>query len=447
MRTHVGIISQSGCTLIEFTMIKNYVLLSIVLLLSGTFSCAVRQGYPSEEKQLLIQLRNEIEDDLNNNLLPFWKNNSVDRNDPDEGFFGAITNEGTGVADATRHNVLFTRYLWTYSTAYRIFGDMESLELAHRAFNYLVNQFWDNENGGVYWQLNSDGTVSDPNKMTYGLAFAIYAFSEYYRITENELSLDLAIQIFNLLEKHAYDPVYGGYLEAFTADWEYVPGQGMASGRSKSMNTHLHMLEAYTNLYRVWPDKLLEQKMHELIDVFWNHILNTGTWHQELYFERDWTVYGRYDSYGHDIEFSWLFDEAGKVLGNSELIRKIQDASVKIAEIQLNEGMNADGAMIYEKIGEDRYRDNISWWVQAEAVVGFINAYEISRDRKYLDAAIGVWDYIKKNMIDREYGGWFANLDAKGTPRPNARKGDGWTCPYHNGRMGFEIYERLHHLD
>ena len=408
--------------------------------------CSSPRQVPAEEQQLLVGLRNEITADLNQNLLPFWKQNSVDHDDPNEGFYGAIAYDGKGIAGASKHNVLFTRYLWTYAAAYRTLEDKEALQLAHRAYRYLNNYFVDSKNGGVFWMLNADGSVADSSKMTYGLSFAIYAFSEYYRVTENDKSLQHAIQIYRLLEEHAVDPDYGGYLESFTAGWEYMPGKGMAEGQAKSMNTHLHLLEAYTNLYRVWPDEGLRNSLTRLIDIFWDHILNQETWHQELYFERDWTVHGRYDSYGHDIEFSWLFDEAGKVLGDKDVIRRIQEASVKIAEVQLLEGMNDDGAMIYEKIGDNRFRKHVSWWVQAEAVVGFLNAWELSGDKRFLEAAVGVWDYIKANMIDSEHGGWFPNLDENGNPRQNANKGDGWTCPYHNSRMGFEIFERLHDL-
>jgi len=425
---------------------KKLFLLMSVLLVAITVGCSGEPKYPAEEKKLLIQLRDEISQDLNDNLLAFWKKYSVDPNDPNQGFYGIIKRDGTGVDSAQKHNVLFARYLWTYSSAYRIFQDEESLQLAHRAYQYLSNYFWDKENGGVFWVLNADGSVSDSSKMTYGLSFAMYAFSEYYRITQNEESLEKAKQIYQLLEAHAFDKENGGYLEAFSADWQWAEGKGMAARQAKSMNTHLHLLEAYTNLYRVWPDEGLKTQMLGLIDMFWKHILNTETHHQELYFAKDWTVYGRYDSYGHDIEFSWLFDEAGKVLGDPELIQRIQEESVKIAAVQLEEGMNEEGAMIYEKSGEDHYRRNIQWWVEAEAVVGFLNAYQISGDRKFLDAAIGVWEYIKKYIVDKEYGGWHPNLLEDGTPRPGDIKGDGWTCPYHNGRMGFEVYERLHAL-
>jgi len=422
-------------------------ILWLAVVMAGISGCTASRQIPQEEKEMLIQLRDEIVSDLTGNLLPFWKKNSVDHNDPNEGFYGAIAFDGKGIPDASKHNVLFTRYLWTYSSAYRILKDEESMELAHRAFTYLNHFFVDKENGGVFWVLNADGTVADSSKMTYGQSFAIYAFSEYYRITGNKESLENAIAIYRLLEEHAFDREHGGYLEAFTAGWQYTPGKGMAEGQSKGMNTHLHLLEAYTNLYRVWPDEELKNSLYAIVDIFWDHILNQETFHQELYFENDWKVHGRFDSYGHDIEFSWLFDEAGKVLGDPDLLKRIQQASVKIAEVQLNEGMNADGAMIYEKEGDDSYRKHVSWWVQSEAVVGFLNAYELSHDRKYLDAAAGVWEYIREHMIDRENGGWFPMLDENGNPRARGNKGDGWTGPYHNSRMGFEVYERLHELE
>ncbi len=341
---------------------------------------------------------------------------------------------------------MFARYLWTYSKSYSVLGDEKYLQLANRAYNYLSNFFWDKENGGVYWILNANGTVQDSNKITYGQSFAIYAFSEYYKVTGNKESLQKAMKIYQLLEEHAYDPENGGYLEAFTADWQFVPDLGLAEKGTKSMNTHLHLLEAFTNLYKVDPNDEVKKKIYEMIDIFNNHILNKETYHQELFFNKDWSVVGRYDSYGHDIEFSWLFREAAEALGDEELIKQIEETAVKIAAVQLSEGMNSEGAMIYEKAGEDHFNRKISWWVQAEAVVGYVNAYEISHDRKFLDAAVGVWNYIKEHMIDKEYGGWYPMLDENGNHDPNGIKGDGWTCPYHNSRMGFEIYRRLSDL-
>jgi cellobiose epimerase len=396
----------------------------------------------ADEKDVLAELYNGVMKDLTENLLPFWIENSVDTNDPNMGFFGAIENDGTGVTTARKHNVLFTRYLWTYSAAYRVLGDEMSLGLAHRAYEYLSSYFHDQDNGGVFWELNADGTVSDSSKVTYGLSFAIYSLSEYYRATRNEESLQKAISIFSLIEEHAYDREHGGYLEAFTADWRHVEGAGIANGRAKSMNTHLHILEAYTNLYRVWPDRELKEKLIELIDVFMHHVINHETSHLELFFDRDWSVHGRYDSYGHDIEFSWLFHEAAEVLEDDVLKEKITELSLKIADVQLKEGLNSQGAMIYEKEG-DVLKKNISWWVQAEAIVGFLNAWELSGDRKFLDAALGVWEYIENNMIDRQDGGWFPDLDEHGDPMAGKLKGNSWTCPYHNVRMGLEINERF----
>lgn len=419
--------------------------LSVLFLIMG--SCSTKEEIPPEDKAQLVQLRNEIVNDLKGNLLEFWAKYSVDQNDPNEGFYGRIANDGTGIENAPKHNVLFARYLWTYSTAYRVFGDEKYLQLANRAYNYLSNFFWDKENGGVYWVLNADGTVQNSGKMTYGQSFAIYAFSEYYRVTRNEESLRKAIKIYQLLKERAYDPENGGYLEAFTSDWNYVEGRGMAGKQAKSMNTHLHVLEAFTNLYRVYPDDDLKERLYAMTDVFNNHILNTKTYHQELFFAKDWTVAGRFDSYGHDIEFSWLFCEAAEVLKDEDLIKQIEETAVKVAQSQLTDGMNSDGAMIYEKTGDDHYNKKISWWVQAEAVVGYVNAYEISHNKKFLDAATGVWSYVKKHMIDYEYGGWYPMLDENGNHDSNGIKGDEWTCPYHNSRMGFEIYRRLGDLE
>lgn len=409
-------------------------------------SCSKLTGINADEKELILKLRDEIAIDLTENLLPFWKKYSVEHEDPDEGFYGAIENDGTGVSDAKKHNVLFTRYLWTYSAAGRVLGDREALKLADRAWSYISRFFWDELNGGVYWELNADGSASDTDKVTYGQSFAIYAFSEYYRVTQNKESLDKAINIFRLLEEHAYDNEYGGYFEAFSRDWQFVEGKGVAAGQTKSMNTHLHILEAYTNLYRIWPERELEESMHRLIRVFTDHIVDSSRYHQDLYFERDWSVYGQYDSYGHDIEFSWLFYEAAEVIGDNEIIDFAGELAVKIAERQLEEGMNSDGAMIYEKVGEDRYRRNISWWVQAEAVVGFLNAREISGEKKFLDAAVGLWEYIKQYMIDYDHGGWHPDLNYDGIPIPERLKADAWTCPYHNVRMGLEVSRRLNKL-
>ena len=406
-------------------------------------SCAADNSIPADEQELLMELRNEIIDDLENNLLPFWKNNSVDHDDPNKGFFGAISNEGTGIHYAKKGSVLFARYLWTYSAAYRVLGDDESLELAHRAYRYFTDHFIDHEFGGVYWELNHDGTVSDPEKITYGLSFAVYALSEYFRVTQDPESLDHAVQLYNMIEKHARDSEFGGYLEAFTREWEYIEGGGsVAAGQAKSMNTHLHILEAYTNLFRVWPDKNLKESIYDLADIFNNHIVDKSRYHQDLYFSSNWEVYGDYDSYGHDIEFSWLFYEAAEVLEDKEFIKEAGELAVKIASAQMEKGLNPDGAMIYERAGENEYVTNIDWWVQAEAVVGFLNAYDISGDMVFLEAAAGVWEYINKNMIDRQYGGWFPRVDERGNPAPGRVKANAWTGPYHNVRMGLEVYHR-----
>jgi cellobiose epimerase len=415
----------------------------IIILLLTFLNCNYMSS-KSNAQEVLHQLQNEITNDLTENLLPFWIENSPDNSDPKKGFYGAINHEGEGIANAIKHNVLFTRYLWTYSAAYRVLQDPKSLELAHRAFQYLQENFIDNTYGGIYWKLNADGSVNDSNKSIYGQSFAIYAFSEYYRATQNELSLQYAIQIFILIELHGQDTLYGGYFETFNQQWEYQNFSEVSPSHVKSMNTHLHILEAYTNLYRIWPDEKLRKSMYELIDIIKIHMINTETYHQLMYFEQNWAVSDYTISFGHDIEFSWLFNEAAIVLGDAELIAYTEDKALKIARAQITSGLNSQGAMIYEKLPNETLVEKIEWWVQAEAIVGLLNAYSISKDKNFLLAARDIWDFTKTHVIDSKVGGWFPSLDKNGIPVPNRRKGDGWTCPYHNVRMGLEVYERFH---
>ena len=402
------------------------------------------QAQGKAQKEVIKTLRDEIVQDLNGNILPFWKKYSVD---PSGGFYGGINFDGSPRANAQKGNVLNGRLIWTYSTAYRIFGDKEALELANRAQRYFIDHFIDKEYGGTYWSLRADGTPGDNNKQTYGIAFAIYGLSEHYRATGNEESLKMAIELYQSLEKYAFEPEFGGYIESFTRDWKKPVKYGYdGDGTSpKTMNTHLHVLEAYTNLYRVWPDAGLRKQLKALAEIAITKILNTETYHEMLYFTNDWKSKQDIDSYGHDIEYSWLIDEAGKVLNDKKLKKKIQEVSVKVAETQMKEGLNADGSMKSERKGEE-VSTTLSWWPQAETVVGFLNAYEISGDEKFLNGAVKAWGWIKEKMIDRQYGEWYGTVMGDGSPVLKGEKGSLWRCPYHNSRMGFEVYERFEHL-
>lgn len=383
----------------------------------------------------------EITEDLHFNILAFWEKFAPD---PAGGFYGQLLYDGRPRPEAPKGGVLNARILWTFSAAYRLFKDPAYKALADRAQQYFLTYFIDPQYGGTYWSLNADGTPKDTDKQTYGLSYAIYGLSEHYRATGSSESLEKAMDLFHTLETRVADPVYGGYIESFTRDWQKpskygYDGKGIAP---KTMNTHLHVLEAYTALCRVNPQPEVRQALEKLIDLAMYKIVDVTTWHENLYFTKDWKSLENIRSYGHDIEFSWLLTEAADVLKDPERIRETRRIALRVADTQMKEGRTPEGAMMYEKNG-DRLRADLDWWPQAESVVGFANAWQISGDPRYKEAALQTWEWIKKNMIDYDCGEWYATVKADGTPVKKALKASLWRCPYHNSRMGMEVYERF----
>jgi len=388
----------------------------------------------SEENKIASQLKLEIVQDLTENILPFWANYSPD---PSGGFYGTLNFDGTPRENAYKGGILNARLVWTFSTAYRMLKDEQFLTLANRAQTYFLDNFIDSEYGGSFYTVNADGSPLDSQKDIYQNAFAIYGLSEHYRATGNVESLNAAIDIYRKLIEHAYDPVNGGFIESFSREWQMLEVES-----PKTMNTNLHVLEALTNLYRVWKDEDLKKHLQEEIDVVSHKVLNQETWHEQLFFTMDWQNQQDIDSYGHDIEFSWLLVEAAEELGDEEILKDTKRIAVNLATVQLEQGIDEKGAMMYEKTG-DHLNTNLDWWPQAETVVGFLNAWEISGDRKFLDAAVRTWEWIKTYMIDYEYGEWYSTVKSDGVPMKNRTKADHWRCPYHNSRMGFEIMKRF----
>ena len=388
----------------------------------------------SEEEKITEQLKKEIVQDLTENILPFWVNRS---SDPSGGFYGTLNFDGTPGANAMKGGILNARLVWTFSTAYRILEDEQYLTLANRAQRYFIDYFIDPEYGGSFYTLNADGTPLDMQKNTYQNVFAVYGLSEHYRATGNKESLDAAIAIYRKLIEYAYDPVNGGFIESFTREWQMSDME-----YPKTMNTNLHALEALTNLYRVWKDEGLKKHLREEIDVMSHKVLNQETWHEQLFLTMDWQNQREIDSYGHDIEFSWLLVEAAEVLGDEEILKDTERIAINLATVQLEQGIDKNGAMMYEKEG-DHLEARLSWWPQTETVVGCLNAWQISGDKKFLDAALRTWEWIKTYMIDYEYGEWYIGVNPDGVPQKERVKADQWRCPYHNSRMGFEVMTRL----
>ena len=382
----------------------------------------------------------QVKKELTTDILPYWIKRM---NNPEGGFYGRISGEEQLDTDAPVGNILVARILWTFAAAYRIFGNKEYLEVAEKAKKEIINRFFDKEYGGTYWSLNPDGTPLDTKKQIYSISFTIYGLAELNRATGDGKALEYAIKLFNSIEEHSFDKEQGGYFEAFTREWDSIEDMRLSdkdANESKTMNTHLHILEAYTCLLRVWRNPLLEERLRNLIEVFENHILASNR-HLRLFFNDSWECNYETVSYGHDIEASWLLHEAALVLDDQTVLERIEKLVPEIAKAA-EEGFSAMEGMAYEcKDGHmDKERH---WWVQAETVVGYFNLWDNFGSQEGLENALMCWEFIKGNLIDRENGEWFWSLFPDGTVNRKEDKAGFWKAPYHNGRMCLEIIERV----
>ena len=382
----------------------------------------------------------QVKKELTTDILPYWIKRM---NNPEGGFYGRISGEEQLDTDAPVGNILVARILWTFAAAYRIFGNKEYLEIAEKAKKEIINRFFDKEYGGTYWSLNPDGTPLDTKKQIYSISFTIYGLAELNRATGDGKALEYAIKLFNSIEEHSFDKEQDGYFEAFTREWHSIEDMRLSdkdANESKTMNTHLHILEAYTCLLRIWRNPLLEERLRNLIEVFENHILASNS-HLRLFFNDSWECNYETVSYGHDIEASWLLHEAALVLGDQAVLERIEKLVPEIAKAA-EEGFSAMEGMAYEcKDGHmDKERH---WWVQAETVVGYFNLWDNFGSQEGLENALMCWEFIKGNLIDRENGEWFWSLFPDGTVNRKEDKAGFWKAPYHNGRMCLEIIERV----
>ena len=390
-------------------------------------------------------MKQEVQDVLQTNILPFWLDKMIDREN--RGFYGRIDGHGVLHPDAEKGAILNARILWTFSAAYRVLKRPEYLAAATRAKDYILEHFYDKEFGGIYWSLDCLGRPKDTKKQFYAIGFAIYGLSEYARATADREALDYAIRLFECIEQHSLDRKDNGYIEACTREWGKIEDMRLSdfdANYPKSQNTHLHIIEPYTNLFRIWKDERLEKALRNLINIFTDKILNPETHHLDLFFDNDWTRgAGHLESYGHDIECSWLMHEAALVLGDEEVLRKVEPI-VKLVAKASEKGLNADGSMVHEaNVDTGHVDDDLHWWVQAEAVVGFFNIYQYFGDEQAWEKATSCWQYIKQNLIDNENGEWYWSRHADGTLNLEDDKAGFWKCPYHNGRMCLELIERI----
>jgi len=385
--------------------------------------------HPAIEK-ISVSLANELQ-----NILNYWSTNTVD--EINGGFVGERDHYNNLIPNASKGIVLNSRVLWAFSAASNHYKSNEYKDLCDRSYLYLKSSFKDEKFGGVYWELDAKGNPINTRKQVYAQAFMIYALSEYYLFSKNKEALNWAIELFDLIEKYANDTEYKGYIEAFNQDWSPIEDMRLSdkdANEAKTMNTHLHILEAYTNLYKVCRNENLKGKLSELIQLFLSKFMNANN-HLNLFFDEQWNLKGDLVSYGHDIETAWLLIEAAKIIEDQVLLSETKRIAVLIADTFIEEGVDNDGGVLNEydpKTG--RLDTDKHWWPQAEALVGLHYAYEITGNEKYLTVSSAILNFIQTKIIDSTNGEWFWRVNKEGTPYTSEYKVGMWKAPYHTSR-------------
>lgn len=373
---------------------------------------------------------------LRHNILDFW----LGLQDPRGGFYGEVLSSGETCPEASRGVILNARIIWSFAAAYRILRDPRYLAAAEQARDWFFTHFFDAKYSGVYWSVTGAGDPLEDKKQLYAQAFAIYGLSELYRATHDTRNLEAAIDLFQAVESHFADHANGGYVEALARDFSPLEDMSLSAhdiNADKTMNSHLHLMEAYANLYRVWSDPSLKSALEQLIDLTCTRIMGPDG-HLQLYFRRDWSVLPGCISYGHDIETSWLLLECAMATRDFSIINRVRPFARKMGEAG-NEGLLPDGSMLYERFSDGTADESRQWWVQAETVVGNLWLWKYHGDDAAAERALACWNYINTHLLDRDGGEWFWAILPDGKPDLSQPKAGFWKCPYHNSRMCLEI--------
>jgi mannobiose 2-epimerase len=363
-------------------------------------------------------------------------------------FHGEVDAQNRPIANRPISLVMITRMLWTFSATYNLHKKEADLKYADAIFEFIQLYFTDINYGGLYWSIHQDGSTQSNKKQVYGMAFAIYAFAEYYEASCKKQALDKAVDLYHLIQQYSYDPIKGGYLEAFNMDWSEIQDVRLSdkdANEKKTMNTHLHVIEAYSRLYKVQPTDTLKNSIQHLLEIFRDKIIDPIHYHQRLFFDIDWTCKSNIISFGHDIESAWLLYEAAQTTHDEALIQYFKNTAIKMASATLP-FIDKDGGLWNEmEVGADDINKEKHWWPQAEAMIGFLNAYTLSDDAQYLQTSLQSWNYVQSYLIDKQYGEWFWGYDAAGN-LINREKAGFWKCSYHNSRACIEIIKRANQL-
>jgi mannobiose 2-epimerase len=395
----------------------------------------------------LSGLRDAMMGDLRANVLPFWFGRVLDER---AGFHGLVGDDGRPAPAAPLGGVLCARLLWTFSAAYRRTGDPAHRRAADHFHAWLTGPFHDPRHGGVYWLLDHEGRPIADRKQTYALAFALYGLAEHHLATGSQESLAQAVDLFRLIEERAADREHGGYFEAHARDWGALDDVRLSEkdlNAPKSMNTHLHVMEALAALARAGGGAAVREALATVVRLHLERIFDADTGHLCPFFDERFAPLSRAVSFGHDVEASWLLVEAADETGDAALVARARAAAILMSDVALAEGFDPVHGGLFAERGEDaRLDDEKHWWMQAEAIVGFLNAFEISHREAFLDAALRTWSFVERFLVDGVHGEWRWRVERDGTPIPGLPKVEPWKCPYHNSRAALEVDVRTGRL-
>lgn len=406
----------------------------------------------SELKELAAEAKHE----LLTHIIPFWRGM---RDDKFGGYYGYLSYDLALDEKAEKGCILNSRITWFFANAYLLYKDggiseeeceaagfkgEDLLAEAKHGYDFLREHCIDKEYGGIFWSLNYDGTPLDTTKHTYNQAFCIYALSSYYDAAGDKEALELAFSLFDIIEERCTDEI--GYLEAFTRDFKPESNEKLSENgvlADKTMNTLLHVFEAYTELYRVTKNEKVGKRLMWIMDTFADKVYNPAKQRQEVFFDADYNTILDLHSYGHDIETAWLMDRGVDVLNNEHYREKMTPITKTLTSRIYQVAF--DGHSLANECDRGVVNAHRVWWVQAETVVGFLNGYERNTGHsEYCDAALAEWEFIKTYVVDKRNGSeWFWEVNEDGSPILDRPIVEPWKCPYHNGRMCIEVIRRI----